>query len=220
MTRMCCACGHVISGLSGLMGHVPEEFTILPKRLLHEISLKDKNKKINFDAFVDKVYDAGRGVVVCPKCGRHWITQIGGGLEFSHVVEDNYSPSIKINCFFDAIPKMAELKKNLPSLYPCPRENVFLFRCSCSHFIGPAISPAPEEFIFISGALLWRFEPKVEKKLIADSGEGIFFKKIQRECKDIIICPECGRIWMQKNANSYIPYIKEHWPTEDKKSFF
>jgi|GEM_PF-4914151 len=213
MARMCCACGHVISGLSSLIGYAPEEFTILPKRLLYEISLDDEHKKINFDAFVDKVYDAGKRVVVCPKCGRHWITFTGGVQEFSHVVEDNYLPCIKRNYSFDAAPQKTESKKNLPSLCPHPRENIFLFRCSCSYFIGPAISPAPEEFIFIPGALLWRFEARAEKKTAANDNKD-FFEKIYRECKGIIICPECGRIWMQENASSYIPYIRESWPHE------
>jgi len=119
MARMCCACGHVISGLSSLIGYAPEEFTILPKMLLYEISLEDKNKKINFDSFADKIYDAGRRVVVCPKCGRHWTAHIGENQKFSHVAEDNCSLFIKVNYSFDVIPQRAESKKSAVSL-PIP----------------------------------------------------------------------------------------------------
>jgi len=116
MARMCCTCGHVISGL---IGESPDEFTIVPRKLFYEMSLENENKKINFDSFIDKIYAAGRRrVVVCPKCGRHWITRIGETQEYysSHVVEDNYSPSIKVNYLFDVIPQTTELKKSAVSL--------------------------------------------------------------------------------------------------------
>jgi len=71
---------------------------------------------------------------------------------------------------------------------------------------------------------LWSFEAKVDRKKSTSANyEDSFFEKIYKECKDIIICPECGRIWMQENGNSYISYTKEHWPdepAEDKRLSF
>jgi len=53
-------------------------------------------------------------------------------------------------------------------------------------------------------------KPRQKKTTVNDNED--FFEKIYRECKDIIICPECGRIWMQKNNNEYLAYVKEYFP--------
>ena len=81
------------------------------------------------------------------------------------------------------------------------------FVCNCDHIIDLVDSPADEEFMLIP-------EQNVEMATTlcseGEADEEIIYEVLDKESRQVIICPKCGRIWLNNDVGTeYQSYIKE-----------
>jgi len=84
VAKFLCRCTHVISLVRS---PVSEEFTLVPNKLLYELAEKADKGKISFEEFFERIDAVARGVIVCPACGRVWMTKDGGGEYWPYLEE-------------------------------------------------------------------------------------------------------------------------------------
>jgi len=51
----------------------PEEYLIIPDKLLDDFACRLDEKKLDGNSFLGEAHRLGRRMIICPKCGRHWI---------------------------------------------------------------------------------------------------------------------------------------------------
>ncbi|MBV4504786.1 hypothetical protein HU751_007980 [Pseudomonas sp. BW13M1] len=68
-------------------------------------------------------------------------------------------------------------------------------------------SPVSEEFTLVPNKLLYELAEQADKRKVSFEA---FFEQIDALSRDVIACPECGRIWIKKEGEpEYYPYLEE-----------
>lgn len=80
------------------------------------------------------------------------------------------------------------------------------FICNCEYVIDLTNSPANEEFLLIP-------ELNVEKATTlcseGEADEDQFYEALDNGSRQVIICPNCGRLWLSEDGSDYRSYLKE-----------
>jgi len=83
--RFLCSCGYFFISAEASS---PEEYLIIPDKLLDDFACRLDEKKLDGSSFLGEAHRLGRSMIICPKCGRHWIYASDSKNYTSYIEED------------------------------------------------------------------------------------------------------------------------------------
>jgi hypothetical protein len=81
------------------------------------------------------------------------------------------------------------------------------FACKCGYVIDLVKSPAPEEFMLVPQSNIDKAGILIDRGDLHDSDA--YFTLIDDRSKDVLLCPNCGRVWIESDPGKFDSYIKE-----------
>jgi len=84
--KFVCTCGYFFISANASS---KQEFMLMPDILLYDVAERIEKKTISSNAFINEMYGAGKKLILCPNCGRHWICASDFKNYISYEKEDN-----------------------------------------------------------------------------------------------------------------------------------